>query len=143
MATLLNIIGKFQALNTDEVIEQAFIASTDGFTDEQKKQLYAGFDKDGNRLHKYQNNKYARVKNEMNPAPGLGNPDLKVTGAYYNGIKAAVSGLGYHIASSDDKGPDLEKKYDPYGLGGDYRREFIKTTYRPKFRAEIRQKTGL
>jgi hypothetical protein len=143
MATIGKIATKFRALNTDEVVTAAFRTSTDGFTEEQKKQLYAGFDKEGKRLQKYRNNKYARVKNEMNPGPGLGNPDLYVTGAYFGGIKTNVQGLSLHIESSDAKGPELETKYKPYGLGGGYKQEFIRGIYRPNFRKQVRLKTGV
>jgi hypothetical protein len=143
MATIKTIRKKFEALNTDDVLAKAFESSVDGFTAEQKKQLYAGLNKEGGRLRKYRNNKYARVKNEMNPAPGLGNPDLFVTGAFYEGVEVKLAGQAIDIQSIDEKGPDLKEKYHPFGLGGDYRKEFIDNVYQPNFRKEVKKRTGL
>ena len=47
-------------------------------------QLYKGLTPQGQRLKSYSppRGKYAKAKNQMNPLPGLGNPDLKVTGNF-------------------------------------------------------------
>lgn len=144
MLTLPALYNRVKNLNTDEVITDSFTESTTAFEEENRKQLFEGQAKTGEITKKYKNNKYARVKNEMNPLPGLGTPDLKVTGAFYRGIRVEVSGETLNIKSTDSKGPDLEAKYkDIFGLGGVYKKEFLDTTLRPKILKKISTLTGL
>lgn len=77
----------------------------------QKDQLYTGVDSRGSHLLTYKNKYYARKKNEMNPIPGYGNPDLRLTGAFYNAMKADVNSEGLTVYSTDQKAGMLEAKY--------------------------------
>ena len=54
---------------------------------------------------------YARMKNEMNPQVGYGNPDLKLTGAFYEGYNLEVVGEQVVIGNSDDKNVYLVNHY--------------------------------
>lgn len=144
MATIGTILNKFKALSEPEVIAETFERSVDAYSDENKKQLFEGYNREGKRLQRYASNKYARVKNEMNPVPGLGNPDLFVTGAFTNSRRITISGNHIVTDFSDSKAPDLLQKYsDIDGLGGQYRKEFIDKNIRPTFRQIIREKTNL
>ena len=80
----------------------------------------------------------------MNPLPGLGTPDLKVTGAFYSGIRVDYNSGVLTTKSSDEKADELEKKYqDIYGLGGNFKKGFIKNSLRPALNKEITSLTGL
>ncbi len=69
----------------------------------------------------------------MNSNPGYGNPDLFVTGEFYAGIEAKVNGNIISVDSVDEKGPALKEKYNPFGLGGPFKLDFINITYRPNY----------
>lgn len=143
MATLGTIRRRIEALNTDEVIAESFRRSIAGFTEWQKRQLYEGFNKRGERLVPYVSAQYAKKKNKINSNPGLGHPDLFLTGAFYEGIEVKLSGYQITVESRDEKGPDLKEKYDPFGLGGQYKQGFVKEFYNPNFRAIIKEQSGL
>ena len=143
--TIKGLYNGVKAMDVDLVINTAIDKSLPALVQENKKQLYAGFDKSGEKIkRKYRNNKYARVKFGMNPAPGLGTPDLFVTGAFFAGIDVEREGNDIlRFGSTDEKGESLERKYDPFGLGGDYKKEFIGKSLRPNLNIEITKATGL
>lgn len=84
-----------------------------------REQLMDGVNKQGKKLKKYQSKSYAARKNRMNPTPGLGNPDLYLTGRFHEAMNVKInSKVSYEIFSSDSKTSDLTKKYgkDIFGL---------------------------
>lgn len=127
MATINSLLQKFQSLDTDEIINDSLVATTPEFEDAQRLQLTAGKTKTGEAIQPtYMSNKYAAAKNEMNTLPGLGVPDLKLTGSFYEGIDVEVGGDAFDIISKDEKGPQLENKYpDIFGLGTDFKKDYI------------------
>lgn len=126
MASIKALYKRVKALRSDEVIQQTLEEKKEDYLDENRKQLYEGFDREGNRLRKYRSAKYARVKNQMNPRPGLGNPDFYVTGAFYRNRTVTVQGGELITNLNDPKSEDLLKR-DPdiIGLGGPYKIEFM------------------
>lgn len=48
----------------------------------------------------YASNYYANKKAALNATPGIGTPDLRVTGRYYSGIGVAVKGAEYDVESN-------------------------------------------
>lgn len=145
MADIGEILEKLESLDIDQVAEEAMRKSEDDLTEANKKQLYAGFDRNGNRLQEYRSAVYAEVKHRMNPLPGEGNPDLKATGSFYRGLYAKVSGNTVEMVSTDSKDEDLEQKYgeEIKGLGGIFKEQFIDDSLRPNLNETISEKTGL
>lgn len=74
-------------------------------------QLYFGYDGDGLRLSPYKSKYYAKKKNEQNPQAGLGNPDLYVTGQFYEGIDAEIANNTVVTYSNDSKNQKLTEMY--------------------------------
>ncbi len=76
-----------------------------------QEQLFKGKDATGQKITpKYKRRRYAVAKNRMNPQPGMGTPDFKVTGAFYKGfyVKPIKDDKGsFEMDSSDDKTPFL------------------------------------
>lgn len=105
------------------------------YVKDQKDQLYAGFNSIGQRLHSYAWATYAEKKNQMNPVPGYGNPDLKLTGAFYSEIRADIDNDGFQVYSTDEKSQMLEDKYgtEIWTLGEDAKRGYINEQLRPVF----------
>jgi hypothetical protein len=143
MGTIKGLYRKVQALQTDQVIENVFVQNEKVLTDENKKQLFAGFDNNGNRLKKYKSSVYALRKASLNPLPGFGNPDYFLTGAFYRGWEKRIDGNVIRDVLNDPKSQILlDKNPDILGLGGVYRTEAV-NILRPAVIKGIRQKIGL
>lgn len=144
MLTIHGLKRRFESLDTEKVINATMDKSLDALTEKNKEQMFAGFDKTGNKISpKYRKNKYARIKNEMNPTPGFGTPDLKVTGDFYAGMATVRDGNVLNEFSTDYKNEWLDEKYDPFGLGGDYKKEFMEETLHPNLISEANKTIGL
>jgi hypothetical protein len=112
----LEQIGRLRD-NLTVIAEESVSQSKDGFIEAQKAQLEQGSNATGESFRKYRNPAYARLKNAMNPLPGLGNPDLKYTGSFYRGIYATVQNGRITVGSSDSKAQALEASYkNVFGL---------------------------
>jgi hypothetical protein len=123
-----------------QVAETSVAAVKEDYVSAQKSQLTEGLTSSGGTFRKYQSNAYARKKNAINPLPGLGNPDLKLTGAFYGGIVATVESGKLKIKSNDSKALDLEAKYGKqkiYGLQPEEMLDFVQNKVRPSFKQHI------
>lgn len=142
---LNSLIDKFKSLDTDKIIMDSFNDTHKSFEDRQRDQLSKGYTNDGKKISpKYRSRKYAHAKNEMNPIPGLGTPDLRLTGAFYAGIDMDTGKNSLDIISKDEKGPELEHKYkNIFGLGGVHKSQYLKESFGPKMRGKISKFTGL
>lgn len=143
--TITQLSENFKKLDTSEVIRESFLETTEKFTELQKDQLRSGKTSKGESIKPgYRSGKYAKVKAEMNPLPGLGNPDLFLTGKFYSGIDAEPGKDLIKIISRDSKGPDLEAKYpDIFGLGSIYKNQYITESLKPLVTEKISKVTGL
>lgn len=126
------------------MISEATKATTDVFEVQQREQLKAGKTKTGASISpRYQSNSYAARKAAINPLPGFGVPDLRLTGEFQRLIDVEAATDVFDIISKDEKGAALENKYsDIFGLGGEY-----KTPYLVRLSGVIKEKistlTGL
>jgi hypothetical protein len=95
----------------------------------------------GEQIGKYRNPAYARRKNAMNPLPGFGIPDLKLSGAFHRQVYAETRGDKVILDSTDPKTQKLVDKYgeEIFGLNKVSKIEFIKESLRPKFLSVIRK----
>lgn len=146
MGKLLNLISKIQKLDPAKVAENAINEVADEFTKAQKDQLLHGETSEGGTLRQYRNKAYARKKNAMNALPGLGNPDLKLTGKFYQGITTVASGGRVVIKSSDSKAQELEASYGKdkiFGLHQETKSQLIKEKLRPAFNRNIKKEIRL
>ena len=145
MSTIASLHRKFQRLNTDELIEDAFKEVAPELTEQNRQQMTAGQTKAGGKIGpSYRSNKYARVKNSFNPLPGLGTPDLRFSGSFYRGLRTDVSNGIVRIESSDTKSAALESKYLLiFGLGGSFKRSFLQNNLGPAVRQKITNFIGL
>lgn len=87
-----------------------------------KDQLFKGLDSKGQKLSpKYASVRYKRAKNSSNPLPGIGTPDLKLTGKFYSNFYLTANKGVFDIFSSDEKSDKLASKYgeDIFGLSVD------------------------
>ena len=105
-------------------------------------QLFKGKDKDGNAITpKYASPYYAKKKEGLNASPGLGTPDLYVTGNYY-----ANFNLRYEQGALVTDAPDvpyakyIEERYDAekiYGLSEEHKGNVITDILNPEMPSRI------
>jgi hypothetical protein len=143
MGTIRGVLRKYQALrdNMDLVIERTFEESKESMAAYNVDQLERGEGSDGQPLKKYRNPEYAQKKNKLNPIPGLGNPDLRVTGAYHKSLYVEIVGDRVRFLASDIKAPKLEEQFGTeviYGHNQETRKEFIRSVLRPAFMREVK-----
>jgi hypothetical protein len=140
MASVRALYKRAQQLDTDQAAALALQQTKEDYLKENQKQLYAGFDGKGHHLNRYRNNKYARVKNEMNPLPGLGNPDFYVTGNFYAGWRVETNGEVIKTNLGDTQVAEKLIQRDPeiVGLSGEFKQEYV-NILQPVYIAEIRK----
>jgi hypothetical protein len=135
---------RIEAMNLDVVAHAAFEDSAIALADAGRSQLEHGLNRFAEILQPYKSPWYANIKHAKNPLPGLGVPDLKLTGAFHRGIYADVQGDRIVWGSRDEKSERLQKKYDAiFGLNRDSKSAFIREHLRPAFNRQIEQATGL
>lgn len=148
----MGFVGNFQRLknawaSVDLVKEVSAIAADNekAIADYNREQLFKqGEDSDGRKLRKYRRPRYARVKHEMNPLPGLGNPDLFVTGDFHRSIFTDVRGPRIIFDAKDWKVEKLAGQYGEsiFGLHDDSRRRVWVEVLRPPLLPRINTITG-
>ena len=89
-----------------------------------QQQLLQGLDTKGQKLSpKYSSLKYATKKAAQNPAPGLFNPDLNLSGLMFKEMDLKISGSEYDIDSNVSYIEYLTKYKDKFGLTPENERE--------------------
>jgi hypothetical protein len=80
----------------------------------------------------------------MNPKPGKGYVDLKLTGNFYEAVTVEIGSTEIEFTSLDPKADELEKKYgsDIFGLNEIFHNEFVEK-FEPVLIDAIKEKTGL
>lgn len=147
MATIRAVYNRTKDL---DVLKESMAVLTDTSSELlglNKRQLQFGDTRQGQRFKKYASQEYAQDKNQRNPIPGLGNPDLKDTGAFYKAFKFKVlSREKYEIFSTDSKAAKLEKKYGKesiYGMNDESQEYFVRNTFRGQLMKRIKEITKL
>jgi hypothetical protein len=144
MATILQLIERIKKADTDNIIEETMEEAAPLITDRQKDQMLGGINSEGKKIGRYRSPAYAAMKSRMNPIPGFGIPDLRLTGDFYKGIYTEVRGDKIITDSVDEKTQDLADKYgeEIFGLSKPVKKEAIKDI-KPLFFKRIRNAIGL
>lgn len=142
MTTINDIRKRLSAVSIKDESFKSVSDTKSSITDIQKEQLSKGLNAEGKKLRRYRSRKYAVAKNAINPLPGLGNPDLRLTGSFYAGFKTVVTPETFATTSSDSKNEALTQKYDPFGLNKESKVEYVKDL-RPVFVKKVREKLRL
>lgn len=117
MPGINEMIRRLQAINIHDVIGDAIEQTKEQLKVRQQDQMMEGEGKKG-KIGRYRNLSYAGRKNLINPRPGFGNVDLRLTGDFQEGIRITVNNDSVHYESSDEKAPALEAKYDEANIYG-------------------------
>lgn len=147
--TIPQMLKRFQQLSRtieakiDEIVEnqdpQYLIARN-------KEQLQSGLKSDGSKISpKYRSESYSIWKYRRNDLAGFGVPDLKNTGAFYNGFHIEKKGRNIFITSSDSKTKSLVSKYgrNIFGITPTNKERYINRIAKPAIKKYVTSITGL
>jgi hypothetical protein len=157
MATILSMMRKFKELNTDLVVYQAMKEVETDFEDLNKEQLYDGKTKLGTDIRPsyfedpyfetYQDAAaYSDWKDKITPniRRNPGTPNLYINGYYYESRKVVVLPDVILHTTTWGEGDEIADKYKNInGLGGSYKRIFLKDYLMPVLSDKMFEKLGL
>lgn len=146
MATATEILERLQSLSVREMLIESIEETADLYVDLNTAQLLEGKDGDNQPLRpQYAIESYADQKNRMNPLPGYGNPDLKLTGAFYKGYGVRVEGTDVVKFSTVSYADGLFEKYgNAIGqLDEERHEEYVQGDLAPILYDKFREQTGL
>lgn len=143
MATVNQMLGKFKALNIENEAAQVLEDTEQELLTFNRNQLFRGEGADGKKLPRYPNGKYAEYKNALNPLPGLGVPDYKVSGDLYNQMAIDFKAGKLAIFSTVSYvGKVVARGGDPFGLQPSSKAAYVRINFNPRFVRNISSKTG-
>lgn len=130
---------KFEALNTDQVIEEVLIESTGQMADLNAEQINQGVKADGSQMPDYSFRSVFQYGKPPGPIK------LRDTGAWQQGLYARVAGDKIEFSSSDGKNDKLIDRYGNQivGLSEKFKAEVIRESIRPGVKQKIFDATGL
>jgi hypothetical protein len=148
MSTTAELIQRLTQLrdNMREVLVDSIEETASIYVDLNTEQMYVGKDGTGRSISPmYKFIEYANQKSAMNPAPGFGVPDLKLTGAFYEGYTVHVEG---DQVIKDSTVEYADKLFEKYGnaigeLDDDFHQQYVEGDLAPVFMDKVREITGL
>lgn len=148
MGTIASLNRRIQSVNFKEVVVISMEQTKDEMVKLNQDDLSVSLLSTSNPITpRYRSGAYAKTKFALNPAAGLGSPDLKVTGAFYRGIYVTVdlASYSYTMGSNDEKATSLQLKYTPkiFGLTYDSKSIYALQTLRPVLNANLRTAIGI
>jgi len=129
----------------DVVKEASWVVSNNSqkLADLNREQLFKGETRlETDVKPKYRDKYYGVHKQKMNNTPSFMTPDLKYTGAFYDGFYVGVRDGGYFLSSIDSKTDVLAEKYkDIFGLSpysaNEARIKFLQKEFIDKLKAYL------
>jgi hypothetical protein len=144
--TFGSLLDDMRKLDLEAIAVESITETIPQILDRNKRQLYHGLTSEGQNLRKYRRRKYAEVKNEMNPLPGLGNPDFFFTGDFYNNFFGAIYGEDVVVNSRNWKATKLEARDGAdhiYGLGTEEHQGYVREDLSPVYYLKIHKRLKL
>ena len=160
MATIRAFAERVNKLDIKQVVVDVFMENSAHVIEKNLDQLQRGETPKGDNLKDYKaytitaedvsypittgdiGKQYAQFKNELNNRAGYGNPDFKLTGAFWSSfIVEQTQGTEYEISATDWKAPKLEArdgKENIYGLSGRSISEFIVERYQDALSKKVK-----
>lgn len=144
MATIDEMLAAFRSINLEQEIAKAIEITETAYLDAQRQQLYNGLDGNGLPLPSYHSSKYARAKADMNPLPGLGTPDYKLTGALYSNMYVDFIGDLVQTKSNVSYFGDLTARGgDPFTLNENSKEKYSNDNLYPVLMQNLSEITGV
>lgn len=143
MSTIHEMLRRAQSIDLQAIGVSVIVDTKDELIKLNKEQLMdKGEDKNLVKLKSYRSASYARKKNQRNPFPGLGTPDLYNTGAFQNAFQLKINSKNsFDIFSSNSKSSDLQKKYGAaiFGVSDPNKQEYADEYMQPALVREVRK----
>lgn len=144
MTTVTDLQQRLKKLDIHFEAEEAMNNTADDILSKQKDQLLHGVRADGSMIGKYKSQVYAAKKHAMNPLPGFGNMDWKLTGDLHKALFVDVRRDIFVIDSADSKTGSLIQRFgDPMGLTKQSQSDYMEQRLQPQFMQQVRIVTGL
>lgn len=138
---------RFAAFNTNKTAMDTLEQKRADVVSLNVAQMMEGEDKFGNPLYEYKNYRYSVMKHSMNPKPGLGFADGRLTGKFHESLKLQIeSEKRYTITATDEKTSKLIKLFGikMFGLNDESRDILINQSgYKSLFYDNCRRKLNL
>lgn len=143
MSTILAMKRRFEDLNTDDIITEVMVASTDTIADQQAEQMFSGQKSDGSDITPQYHP--LTIQEKQRKGQPTDRVTLRDTGAFYRGIQIRISGDTVHHDSTDVKTTGLEKKYGEkiFGLNDQRKREVRDLKIKPLLKQKMGEKLKL
>lgn len=125
--TLAEMMRRVESLDLRNETIRVFEERTPEIIDMNTGQLMSGVSSNSESIQpEYYNEDYASLKQQLNPAPPKGVPDLNLTGSFHSGFRVEVKSDSLEFSSIDEKTDYITKKYsdDIFGLTKENKREF-------------------
>jgi hypothetical protein len=157
MSTILSMKKRFEAIDTDKVIEAAMTESLPDLNDLNLEQIYDGKTNTGDDIRpSYYEDPYFKTPEQAiaysnwkdritpNSRRNRGTPNLFINGYYYRSRSLSLAGDVIRFDSFWPEGSKIHQKYaNINGLGGSYKSDFINHFLQPVLSKNIELATGL
>lgn len=146
MGTIRAMLTKFQTLDLESEIPKIIERTGDAIIKRNQDQLIHGLTAKGEEIEPgYYFQQYSLQKQAQNPLPGLGVPDLRLTGDFYKGFNLKVTQDTFEVDSTDEKAFALQYKYGEYifGLTKENKTLYATKEFYDEFKSYITSKTGI
>jgi hypothetical protein len=139
MSTILKMLKRFEAVNTDQIIEDVMTDAQDPMADLNAEQINTGQRADGSMMPDY-----SPVSVDFFGKPA-GPIRLRETGKFQAGMYARLQGSSIVFNSTDEKADMLSKQYgnQVFGLNDKFKLEAVRDSIRPGVKQKIFDATGL
>lgn len=114
--TIGGLLARVERLDTDRAIDDALAATARDAVRLQREQLMAGKNAQGGRVGTYRSFTYAVMKSRLNPLPGFGVVDARLTGALHRSLFVDVRPDALVFGATDFKARFVFGRY-PGALG--------------------------
>lgn len=122
MGTIMDLLDAVERFDPKSSLLDSIIENENSAVEMNRDQLLNGRDSLGEKLKEYVDDQYAELKQRMNPLPGYGTPDLKLTGDFHRGFYLDISSIddgNFELGSTDEKTQELVDKYNESIFGLD------------------------
>lgn len=145
MASLIEFQANLKKLNIPKLFEEIMEEQEQEILDLNRDQLLKGRNIKNQKIKpKYKSDQYAKKKAKKNPKPGLGTPDLKLSGDFQDSFFLKKKGKNYLFDAKVPYKQYIIPKYnDVLGLSDKGEKEFKKDIVYKELMVKIRKELGL
>jgi len=139
MLTIKGLYNNVSKLDTDKVIVESFEKTSEDLASVNRERMMDGIKADGSEMPHY-----SYISQTV-----YGYPDIRITlrdtGEFQDNISIKVTGDTVNTDSDDPKSDMLKERYGEkiFGLGGDYKRQYLDDHLGPEIRKGISSVIGL